>query len=61
MRGAKVEKLLVENGAARGVMTEGKRIEADAVIIASDTLSAVPALFETPLCDEWIKGLRYFI
>jgi phytoene dehydrogenase-like protein len=56
--GTKVEKVLVENGEARGVMADGRRIDADAVIVANDTLTAIPALFDTPPADDWINGLK---
>ena len=56
--GAGVEKVHIENGAAKGVTTAGKRIDADAVIIASDTLTAVSRLFDTCPEDKWINELK---
>jgi phytoene dehydrogenase-like protein len=56
--GKKAEKLLVENGKARGVMADGERIDADAVIISSDALCAIPSLFDSPPRDEWINRLK---
>lgn len=56
--GTKVEKVLAENGEAQGVTAGGRRVDADAVIIASDTLTAIPALFDTPPKDGWISGLK---
>lgn len=56
--GTKVEKVLAEHGEARGVTAGGRRIDADAVIIASDTLTAIPALFDTPPKDDWVSELK---
>ena len=56
--GTGVEKVLAENGAVKGVTAAGERIDADTVIIASDTLTAVSRLFDTPPEDDWIKELK---
>jgi phytoene dehydrogenase-like protein len=55
--GAKAEKVTVENGAVKGLMVDGKRIDADALIVASDILTAVPALFDIPPEDDWIAEI----
>jgi phytoene dehydrogenase-like protein len=54
----KVQKVIIENGKVKGVKTDKNEIDADAVIIASDTITAVDTLFETALPDEWIKELK---
>ena len=56
--GTEVEKALVESGAVNGVRAAAERVDADAVIIAGDTLSAVPRLFDTPPGDAWINELK---
>jgi len=53
-----VSKVIVENGSARGVIIDGKKIPADAVIIAQDTLSAIDSLFDKPLCESWAVDMR---
>ena len=56
--GTGVEKVIVENGAAQGVLAAGERIDTDAVIISSDTLTAVPCLFDNPPGDSWLHELK---
>jgi phytoene dehydrogenase-like protein len=56
--GTGAEKVLVENGAVKGVIAAGERIDADAVIVAGDTLTAVSRLFDTPPEDGWINELK---
>ena len=58
MCGTEVEKVLVEDGVVKGVLVAGKRIDADAVIIANDTLTAVSRLFDNPPEDDWINELK---
>ena len=56
--GTAVEKVIVENGAVKGVQAAGLRIDADAVILAGDTLTAVSRLFDTCPDDDWINALK---
>jgi len=54
---SQVERVLVENKKAVGVLVNGKRFNADAVIIASDTM-AVDKLFDFPLDSKWLTEMR---
>lgn len=54
----KVEKVVIENGVAKGVITKDGFLEADAVIVTQDTRNAVDTLFEEPLHCKWIDKLR---
>lgn len=53
-----VEKVIVENGRATGVISNGQKLDADAVIVTQDTRQAVDMLFETPLQDKWIPKMK---
>lgn len=55
---SKVEKVEIVDGKARGVWVDGKLHEADAVIVAADTLVAIDNLFDQPLHEEWMDELR---
>jgi phytoene dehydrogenase-like protein len=55
---AKVERILVENNRATGVIVDGKRLDADAVIVASDTLTAIDSFFEQPIKETWAEIMR---
>lgn len=54
----KVEKVIVENGVAKGVKTKTGEIMADAVIITQDARNAVDTLFDVPVTDKWVKTMR---
>ena len=41
-----------------GVTLANEEVDADAVIVAQETVAALDKLFDTPPEDEWIKGLR---
>jgi phytoene dehydrogenase-like protein len=56
--GARVEKVVVEDGDALGVMVNGEFTDADTVIVTADTLSAVDRLFDPPLHEEWMDQMR---
>ncbi|WP_040213188.1 phytoene desaturase family protein [Clostridium polynesiense] len=56
--GVKAEKVVTDKGRASGVFADGSFITADAVIIASDTLSAIDTLFETPIGEPWAEDMR---
>lgn len=51
------ERVVIENGAAVGVLAGGKRIQADAVIVTADTL-VIDHLFEKPLSSPWLDEMR---
>jgi len=53
-----VSKLAVKNGAAYGVIIDGELIEADAVIVTRDTLSAIDTLFDAPIREQWALDMR---
>lgn len=53
-----VEKVVVENNKAVGVVLDGQEVRADAVIITVDTLTAIDKLFEKPLKESWMEKLR---
>lgn len=53
-----VEKVVVENGAAKGVMIAGETVLADAVIVTRDTLSAIDTLFDEPIHEPWAEKMR---
>jgi phytoene dehydrogenase-like protein len=53
----KVQKVVIENGKATGVMLENETLKADAVIVTQETIAAVNQLFDVPLQDAWIAEL----
>lgn len=53
-----VNKVLVENGIARGVKLDGEEIKADAVIVTLDTLVAIDTMFDTPISEPWAEKMR---
>lgn len=56
--GAQVERIIVEDGCAKGVICNGSRIDADEIVVTSDTLKAVEQFFDFPLKEKWISGMR---
>ena len=56
--GKSVSKVEVQNGAACGVIIDGKLIPSDAVIVAQDTMVAIDQLFDPPIKDEWAMTMR---
>lgn len=52
-----VEKVVVENNTAAGVIVKGEKIIADAVIVTRDVLTA-DCLFDNPPQDEWIMKIK---
>ena len=54
----RVEQVVVENGVATGVMIGGEKIEADAVIVTKDTLSAIDDMFVEPIHEPWAEQMR---
>ncbi|MDR2940718.1 MAG: FAD-dependent oxidoreductase, partial [Clostridiales bacterium] len=53
----RVEKIIMENGKAAGVIAGGKKFNADAVIATSDTMAA-DRLFDAPLSSGWLDKMR---
>jgi phytoene dehydrogenase-like protein len=56
--GKRVEQVIVENGKAVGVMVNGERIEADAVIVTGDTLAAIDTLFTPSFNEKWAMNMK---
>ena len=54
----KVEKVVIENGITKGVMTKDGFMEADAVIVTQDARRAVDSLFDEPIHGDWTDKLR---
>lgn len=54
----RVERICVREGSACGVYVEGKLLEADAVIVAADALTALDEFFDEPLHEPWMDELR---
>ena len=53
----KVDKVLVEEGKATGVLANGQTLKADAVIVSSDTMM-IESLFEKPITSPWLEKMR---
>ncbi len=53
----RVDRVAVKDGKAAGVLVRGKRLPADAVIIATDTMLAGD-LFDPPLHAPWLARMR---
>lgn len=53
-----VEKVVIEDGAAKGVVIGGKTILADAVIVTQDTRAAIDTLFDEPIRETWADKMR---
>ena len=53
----KAEKVIVENGKTTGVMIHNEKMDADSVIITSDTMAA-DRLFAEPLKCDWLDEMR---
>ena len=56
--GRRVQKVLVEDERAVGVVVNDEKILADAVVVTADTLSAIDNLFESPLHEPWMEKMR---
>jgi len=54
----KVEKVIVKDGVAKGVIVNGEEITADAVIVTQDTLNAIDTLFDAPIHEPWAEEMR---
>ena len=53
-----VDKVIVQDGVAKGVKTKNGELFADAVIVTQDTRAAVDNLFEEPLQDKWVLKMK---
>jgi len=56
--GKPVSRVTETNGVADGVIVNGERITADAVIVTQDTLVAIDKLFEQPIQEDWTELMR---
>jgi phytoene dehydrogenase-like protein len=56
--GERIDRIIVREGRALGVIKKGEFIPADAVIVAADTLAAVDNLFEKPIRENWTLRMR---
>jgi phytoene dehydrogenase-like protein len=56
--GKKAEKVLIKNGKACGAVIGGETISAAAVIVTSDTLTAIDTLFDPPIREDWTRTMR---
>ncbi|MDF2540391.1 MAG: amine oxidase [Herbinix sp.] len=56
--GSPVDQVIVEHNRAVGIIVKGQRINADAIIITSDTLSATKKLFAPALSEPWIERMH---
>lgn len=56
--GKRIQRVLVRDGRAVGVVVNDKEILADAVVVTADTLSAIDNLFDQPLHDPWMEKMR---
>ena len=53
-----VQRVIVENGAATGVIVNGTTHLAHAVIVTQDTLAAKDRLFDPPLNEPWMQQMQ---
>jgi phytoene dehydrogenase-like protein len=56
--GERIDRVVVKDGRAAGVVAKGEFFPADAVIIAADALAAVDTLFEKPIREAWTLKMR---
>ncbi|MEA5003036.1 MAG: NAD(P)/FAD-dependent oxidoreductase [Christensenella sp.] len=54
----RVERVVTDNGRVTGVIVNGEKLQADAVIVTADAMSAVDTLFEAPLHEPWMDEMR---
>lgn len=54
----KIEKVQVAEGRAEGALVNGEMIPANALIVTSDTLSAIDTLFDPPIREGWARTMR---
>lgn len=53
-----VEKIIVEDGVAKGVKTKDGEMMADSIIITQDARAAVDNLFDPPVDEPWVNKMR---
>ena len=53
-----VDRVVVENGSATGVIVDGSVVSADAVIVTQDTRAAIDQLFDEPIHEPWAEKMR---
>jgi phytoene dehydrogenase-like protein len=51
-------RVLVKDGVARGIIVNGSKVEADAVIVTQDTRAAIDTMFENPINEPWAEKMR---
>lgn len=56
--GCKVDKVLVQDGIARGIIVNGSQVQSDSVIVTEDTLVAIDKLFDSPIHEQWAENMR---
>ncbi|HOO27952.1 MAG TPA: FAD-dependent oxidoreductase, partial [Lachnospiraceae bacterium] len=56
--GKTVSKVIVEKGAACGVIVNGEQIPADDVIVTQDARRAIDTLFDSPINEAWAVRMR---
>lgn len=54
----KVQKVVVQDSRVKGVIVDGKLIEADSVAIGFDSMTAVDTMFERPLDEPWVSRMK---
>ncbi len=54
----RVQRVVLQDGVAKGVVVAHQQIPADAVIVTVDTLAAIDTLFEKPLHEPWMNAMR---
>ncbi len=55
---SRVERILIKDGAACGLVVNGIETHVDAVIAANDTLVAIDKLVDPPLHESWMDDMR---
>jgi phytoene dehydrogenase-like protein len=53
----KIEKIIVEQGTAKGIMANGEPLFFDGVIVTQDAITA-QGLFDNPPKDKWLREMR---
>jgi phytoene dehydrogenase-like protein len=56
--GKKALRIKIADGKACGAIINGEDVSADAVIISSDTLTAIDTLFDKPFRERWSLAMR---
>lgn len=56
--GTKVERILLEDNRATGILVGGEAIMADSILVTVDALAAISSLFRMPLNESWTRQLK---